>query len=88
VPSKTEKTRERISAKEAAERSTEYLAALQDAIINCVIEEAELSDNERYWSITLSYLMMGGFGVRQKQYKVFKVDAYTGEVKSMKIREA
>lgn len=88
MPSKTKKTRDRISAREAAERSKEYLLALHGSIINGVIEETELSDDERYWFITLSYLMASTFGIRQKEYKVFKVDAYTGEVRSMKIREA
>lgn len=69
---------------------------------NLALEEVELSEDERYWHITL------GFDVHQEEknqdvkdlletigwqeplrhvYKVFKVDSSTGKVLSMRIRE-
>jgi hypothetical protein len=58
---------------------------------NVQLEEVELSDDGEYWFITLSYPLppedsVLNFNFKRK-YKVFKIDARTGEVKSMKIRK-
>jgi hypothetical protein len=63
------------------------------------LEEVELSEDQREWLITLGFdipiksnsmnsltSMMGTNSVYQREYKLFKVDSETGEVKSMKIR--
>jgi len=75
----------RLTAKEAAEVAAKYLAELRDMDrLDISIEEIELSSDEMYWLITLghprSYLGTA------KDYKVIKVDAKTGEVISMKMK--
>lgn len=88
-----------LDAKEAARAAAEYFADLYASVDPTAdpnslrLEEVEVTENGRYWMITLSFRErfeqafnpLGG-GYRDRQYKVFKVDAKTGEVRSMKIR--
>lgn len=82
-----------LDVKEAAQRASEYYAALysQEAAANVRLEEVELSDDDQYWLITLSYprpgleALFGDNGKRE--YKQFKIEASTGKVLSMKIRK-
>ena len=84
-----------LDVKEAAQRASEYFAGLYadqvSSFSNVQLEEVELTDDGQYWLITLSYtppkpkdtlLVVGP----KRKYKQFKIDAGTGEVKSMKIR--
>lgn len=88
-----------LDVKEAAQRASEYFAGLyaDQGVSNVQLEEVELTDDGQYWLITLSYpvvpaadrpvmpVMPFNFALKRK-FKVFKIDAKTGEVKSMKIR--
>jgi len=85
-----------LDVKEAARRASEYFAGLYEpkSIDDVQLEEVEMSDDGRYWLITLSYPLLGAglglvpFGqISKRKYKLFTIDAQTGEVKSMKIRE-
>jgi len=82
------------AAREAAERY--YNEALQDLRL----EEVELADEESHWLITLGFLVLapravhpGLFPLRrelerfERVYKVFEVDASSGKVRSMGMRE-
>jgi hypothetical protein len=68
---------------------------LGDQIVNSMrLEEVELVEDEKFWLITLSFELppptfaLGPLSLRgERQYKTFKVDAQTGQVLSMKIRE-
>jgi hypothetical protein len=55
-----------------------------------LVEEVEPSADERYWLITLSLAERSNpllaLGPRGRSYKIFEVDAETGDVRSMKIR--
>jgi len=84
-----------LDVKEAAQRASEYFAGLYAAqgVSNVQLEEVELTDDGQYWLITLSYPMvppdqapLNFIFSSNRKYKVFKIDAKTGEVKSMKIR--
>jgi len=78
-----------LDVKEAAQKASEYFAALysDQAASRVQLEEVELSDDGEYWLITLSYPVSPSFSVPAKRkYKIFKINAKTGEVKSMKIR--
>ena len=88
-----------LDVKEAAHRASEYFAGLyaDQAVSNMQLEEVELTDDGEYWLITLSYPVIPPSDrpglppilanlALQRKYKVFKIDAKTGEVKSMKIR--
>lgn len=93
-----------IDVKKAIQAAKESLLALYSdtEIKDLLLEEVELTDDEKYWDVTL------GFSVpsiapsvtnrlsqsleefeppkHERRYKLFKVDADDGEVKSMKIR--
>jgi len=63
------------------------------------LEEVEISDDERYWNITLGFtrkapptttleLLVGrGLAGPLRTYKVFSIHADSGQVKSMKIKQ-
>jgi hypothetical protein len=69
-----------------------------------LLEEVALSDDEKYWYVTLGFsrpvastnpiqaltetFMKSQGIVNQTEYKVFQIDAATGQVRSMKIRAA
>jgi hypothetical protein len=82
-----------VDVKEAAQRASDYFADLygEQGVLNVQLEEVELTDDGKFWLITLSYpgpREPGTFTVYpKKKYKVFKIDAKTGDVKSMKIRK-
>lgn len=80
-----------ITAKDAASKAAKYLAELVNLMSQPQIEEVELSDNRQNWFITLSYVsqenqpyMLLG---HSKNYKIFTIDAESGEVLAMKIRD-
>ncbi len=69
-------------------------------LIDMQLEEVEMSDDQGFWLITLGFLVPDltplsgietmihmGEDKYLRKYKVFKVDANTGKVVSMKIRE-
>ena len=81
-----------LDVKEAAQRASAYFAGLYSAetLSDVQLEEVELSEDGRYWLITLSYPErneLPGLLKFKRKYKVFKIDGDTGEVKSMKIRK-
>jgi len=85
-----------LDVKEAAQRASAYFSGLyaDQGVSNVQLEEVELTDDGQYWLITLSYPVgllsqaPANFLVNSnRKYKVFKIDAKTGEVKSMKIRQ-
>jgi len=82
-----------IDAKEATAKAREHLTAFFPEAENVQLEEVELSADKAHWLITLSYegvansvassLLVG----KSVLYKIFKLDAKTGNVLSMKIRD-
>ncbi|MDT3740874.1 MAG: hypothetical protein RO257_15400 [Candidatus Kapabacteria bacterium] len=83
-----------ISNKEAAQKAIEYLENFYDETKNILLEEVELTDDNKFWLITLSYdskLPMSALdiavGKNNRSYKIFEVSTTKGEVKSMKIRK-
>jgi hypothetical protein len=80
-----------IVVKEAVRKAAEYFEDLYHGQFkNVLLEEVELSDG--YWLVTLGYDVVPDVfsqlsGIRRR-YKVFKIDGDTGDVMSMKIREA
>lgn len=82
---KQEKKKERISPREAATAASRYYNELTNSAQLGSIEEIELSEDENRWIVTLGFLdTLAAFGPRV--YKLFEVDARTGEVLSMRIR--
>jgi hypothetical protein len=82
-----------LDVREAARKASEYFAGLfsNQTIGNVQLEEVEISDDGKNWLITLSYpVIPEGLApiqfIGKRKYKLFTVDAETGQVKSMKIR--
>jgi hypothetical protein len=83
-----------IDVKQAVEAAANFIAGLYNvANFTTRLEEVELSEDGNYWLITLSFAFsvsadLGALlSAPRRQYKVCKVDANTGQVLSMKIRE-
>ena len=76
-----------IEVKEAVRIASDYLRDLYAAqtFYDPELEEVELTDDVKYWLITLSYAtsMVPSVG---RHYKQFKIKADTGSVLAMKIR--
>jgi len=79
--------------KEATAKAREHLTAFFPEAEKVQLEEVELTGDKSHWLITMSYeglsdsvasSMLVGKSVR---YKIFKLDAKTGNVLSMKIRD-
>jgi len=73
-----------IEVKEAARIAGAYLDDLRGPLEGIMLEEVEYDDSADEWLVTLSYLMSPPFSMRE--YKVFRIAASDGRVKSMKIR--
>lgn len=88
-----------IDLKTAVTSAYEYLNSIQDLIGNQLqdlrLEEVELSDDRKFWLITLGFeapartkvplgLEIAG---SHRNYKIFRINSETGEVEAMKIRK-
>jgi hypothetical protein len=82
-----------LEVKKAVQLAKEYLSDIMPVPApEVLLEEVELSDDGRFWLITLSYpapvpspiLMLSGRGNRE--YRVVKLLAETGQFESIKIR--
>jgi len=82
-----------IDVKVAADKARSHLVSFFPDAERIQLEEAELTDDKAHWFITISYegvansvassLLVG----KSVRYKIFKLDAKSGEVISMKIRD-
>ena len=84
-----------IDVNEASRKAIDHLIDLypDHDLGKILFEEAELTDDDKFWLITLSYkspVAAGGVGqsmfVGDRSYKVFKILAETGEIRSIKNR--
>jgi hypothetical protein len=81
-----------MDVKKATEKAVEHFKKFYPNVEKVQLEEVEITDDDKYWNIVLSYeneettplsyLQVG----QQRTFKVFKIDANTGMVRSMKIR--
>jgi len=84
-----------ITAKEAADHAAKYLKDFIPQSKAYLVEEVERDVKKDAWLITLSYdasLVPDGTpwlttASPMRGYKIFEIDAETGEVNSMKIRD-
>lgn len=82
-----------LDVKQATQQAWNYLLDLYaNKISNLQLEEVELSEDGRYWFITLSYNPASAVDVLMnpkinRQYKVFKIEAESGNILYMKIRK-
>lgn len=77
----------------SAENYFDHLKRSMGSIENLRLEEVELSEDKKFWLITLGFDCLSRNNRLQvvpqyaREYKIFKINAETGEVESMKIRE-
>ena len=92
-----------IDVKAAVTAAFDYLSFLQDKISNELqdvrLEEVELSEDKRYWLITLGYdvpirnqtaiekLMTSHGPSLKREYRLFKINSENSQVEAMKIRQ-
>lgn len=88
-----------IEAKTAVKIAIEYIAHMygRHKLTNLMLEEVELSDDDKYWIVTLGFdrtkqstgdirdILVGPS--YQRVYKMVKVDAQKGRAVSMKMRQ-
>jgi hypothetical protein len=76
-----------IDARDAAKAAADYYENISADRARLSIEEIEIDEDNGFWLITLGIADAFGIGMnnRSKEYKIFKIDAESGEVKSMKI---
>ena len=79
---KSKTQNDRLTPKEAASAAARYLKDLRQ-VSNVSIEEMALDDSGPYWMVTLGFTETSLF--LRRAYKIFKVDALTGDVLSMKM---
>jgi hypothetical protein len=82
-----------INVNEAATLAIDHLKRLYPEydLGEILFEEAEITDDDRFWIVVLSYkspISSGGVGrsmfVGDRGYKVFKLLVETGEIRSVK----
>ena len=83
-----------MEVNEVAQKAFEYLKSFYPDADKAQLEEAEITDDNKFWLITLSYeskdIPAGPFLFstgKTRKLKIFKINASTGEVRSMKIRD-
>ena len=95
-------TAEIIEVKAAVGQATTYFDSIKDLLIqkgeqiqDLRLEETELSEDGKYWFITLGYdrprpahrdplMILNGADRRyQREFRIFKIESHTGEVKSI-----
>lgn len=80
--------KKRIEVKDAVKAAISYLNQIVGSVGDVKIEEVEIDANKTHWFITLGYSDKTGYGLWTRTLKRFTIDAFTGEVLSMKIRKA
>ena len=83
------KEKQKISVKEAFQYAYKYFKNLVGGSY-ISIEEAEMDETGEHWLITIGFdtdVPAGTLVYGKRAFKIFKIDAYTGQVISMKIRK-
>ena len=85
-----------LSIKEATAKAVEYFKEMPGHSYHAnstIVEEVELTDDEKFWIITLGYPVETAKNITdilnpqvKKEYKTFKIYTDSGKLKSIKIR--
>lgn len=91
-----EKQIRRIDVAQAAQAATQYFRRLFQVTVDPTLEEVELSEDGKHWLITLGFTEYKRDPISnpahfllplpKAKFKLFKVDAESGEVLAMKMR--
>ncbi|MCS7057275.1 hypothetical protein Mlute_02220 [Meiothermus luteus] len=84
-----------LEVREAVRIAMDYIQSLygDKQLPELRLEEVELSADGQFWEVTLSFVVREptaylslGDAARTREYKVFRINAESGQVQSMKIR--
>ncbi len=81
-----------IPVKVAAQKAIGYMHLLFENTSIYGIEEVEITNDNKYWLITVSMAdenlpLANVLGAGKRKYKIVQIDSDTGDVKSVKIRK-
>ena len=76
-----------INVKAATRIAAQYLNKVVGSVRDVRIEEVEMNEEKTLWFITLGYLDAADYFLAETKYKIFTIDANSGEPLSMKIRK-
>ena len=88
-----------IDVQQAAQQAINYCAGLFGNILRVRLEEVELTNDDAHWLITVGFdvprpldsMEEAVYGLEpldgKRQYRVVNIDAQTGAVRSVKIRQ-
>ena len=92
-----------IDAKQAVKKAMEYLKEMLDTVDfrDMLPEEVELSEDDRFWEVTIVFSrrqvstsegpmasLVGPTEGFKREFKLFKIDAESGIVRSMKSKKS
>jgi hypothetical protein len=92
-----------IDAKQAVKMAMEYLKDMYNTkeFKDIMLEEVELSEDNQYWNVTIGFTrrqvttaegpmasLVGPTEAFKREFRVFKIDAKNGIVRSMKIKKS
>ncbi len=81
-----------INAKEAAHAAIEYLESFYPGADKVMLEEVELSEEKKIWSIMISFENThpedkSESSINPRIYKIFRIDSNSGQVTAMRNRD-
>ena len=91
-----------VDVKQAVARAMDYLRDMYqiDKFKDVLLEEVDLSEDNKFWNVTIGFtrgqettsggpmaVLVGQSSEFKREYKVFQIDAKTGDLRSMRSRK-
>jgi hypothetical protein len=91
-----------VDVKQAVAKAMDYLEDMYqiDRFKDVLLEEVDLTDDNKFWNVTIGFTrgqestsggpmatLIGQSAEFKREYKVFQIDAKTGDLRSMKGRK-
>jgi hypothetical protein len=91
-----------VDVKQAVAKAMDYLKDMYqiDQFKDVLLEEVDLSENNEFWNVTIGFTrrqettsggpmatLIGQSSEFKREYKVFQIDAKTGDLRSMRSRK-
>ena len=91
-----------VDVKQAVAKAMDYLRDMYqiDKFKDVLLEEVDLSEDNKFWNVTIGFtrgqettsggpmaVLIGQSSEFKREYKVFQIDAKTGDLRSMRSRK-
>ena len=91
-----------VDVKQAVAKAMDYLKDMYqiDRFKDVLLEEVDLSEDNKFWNVTIGFTrrqdstsggpmatLIGQSAEFKREYKVFRIDAKTGDLRSMRSRK-